>query len=99
MSWFRHDEKRDVLVLRLHIQPNARSNSICGLHGDALKVRISAPAVDDKANRMLTDFIGEILDLPANRVIIARGLHSRNKTLEISQPGADVLSRLAANFA
>jgi uncharacterized protein (TIGR00251 family) len=94
MNWMNLDAKRDVLTLKLHIQPNARSTGISGLHGGALKIRVAAPAVDDKANRLLLDFIGRTLDLPANRVIITTGLHSRKKTVQITHPEPSVITRV-----
>jgi uncharacterized protein YggU (UPF0235/DUF167 family) len=85
MDWFRLDEKRDTLILKLHVQPNARSTGVSGLH---------APAVDDKANKLLIDFIGRMLDLPANRVIIASGLHTRKKIVQIVHPEPSVITRV-----
>jgi uncharacterized protein (TIGR00251 family) len=94
MDWFRLDEKRDTLILKLHVQPNARSTGVSGLHDGALKVRLAAPAVDDKANKLLIDFIGRMLDLPANRVIIASGLHTRKKIVQIVHPEPSVITRV-----
>jgi len=94
MDWFHLDTKRNVLVLKLHIQPNARSTAVSGLHDGALKIRVAAPAVDDKANELLLDFIGRTLDLPANRVIIVAGMHTRKKTVQIIHPEPSVITRV-----
>jgi uncharacterized protein (TIGR00251 family) len=94
MDWFRFDAQRNVLTLNLYVQPNARRTCVSGLHDGALKVRVAAPAVNDKANKLLADFIGGILDLPANRVIIASGLHSRKKKVQITHPAVSVVTRL-----
>ena len=50
----------DGLVLRLYIQPKASRDSIVGLHGDELKVAITAPPVDGQANSHLVKFLGEL---------------------------------------
>jgi uncharacterized protein (TIGR00251 family) len=94
MDWFRLDAQRNVLTLHLYVQPNARSTCVSGLHDSALKVRVAAPAVNDKANNLLADFIGGLLDLPANRVIIAGGLHSRKKKVQITHPAPSVVTSL-----
>ncbi len=48
----------DGLVLRLYSQPKASRDSIVGLHGDEVKISITAPSVDGQANRQLTTFPG-----------------------------------------
>lgn len=93
-GWYRYDAGRGVLTLFLHVQPNASRSELAGLHGDSLKVRIAAPAVDDKANRLLVDFLGKSFDLPAGRVIISRGGRSRAKIVEILRPSAALLERI-----
>lgn len=49
----------DGLVLRLYIQPKASRDSIVGLHGDEVKVAITAPPVDGRANSHLVKFLGK----------------------------------------
>lgn len=63
---------------------------MAGLHGERLKVRVAAPAVDGKANDLLVAFVAGKFDLPAARVMIRRGSRGRTKTLEI-RGQADVL--------
>lgn len=68
-------------LLRLRIQPRASRDEIVGLHGDDLKVRISAPPVDSAANESLVKFLSKRLNLPKSRVQLLKGLTSRNKTI------------------
>lgn len=49
----------DGLVLRLYIQPKASRDSIVGLHGDELKVAITALPVDGRANAHLTKYLAK----------------------------------------
>lgn len=93
-SWHRYDERRDVLVLELHVQPNASRTEVAGLHGGRLKVRVAAPPADDRANEALLHWLKGKLDLPGGRVMIRRGGHGRAKTIEIAQPGPALLQRL-----
>ena len=57
----------DGLVLRLYIQPKASRDSIVGLHGDEVKVAITAPPVDGQANSHLVKFLGSNSGLPKAR--------------------------------
>ena len=83
MSWHRKDEQ-GTLTLTLHVQPNASVSKVAGLHGDALKVLVAAPAVDNKANARLIDFLSEALGVAASRVTVKRGEHGRRKIVEIT---------------
>ena len=94
MSWYRYDPARDVLTLRLHVQPNAHRNEFAGLHGTALKLRIAAPATDFKANALLVDFLRKSFQLPAGKVMITRGGRSRAKVVEIAGGGPGLLARI-----
>jgi len=82
-TWCRYDAAARRLTLSLHVQPNARRSAIAGLHGDALKIRIAAPAVDNKANAVLIEFLSESLGIPKSAIVIRRGTSGRHKVLEI----------------
>ena len=86
--WHRYSAHTQTLMLTLHIQPNARESRVIGAHGDALKVRIAGPAVDNHANTLLVRFLAAQFGLPAARVAIRRGATSRRKLIEIAAPGA-----------
>ncbi len=74
----------DDLLLHCHIQPKAARSEITGLHGGRLKIRISAPPSDGKANAELLAFIARRLGVPKSRVALLRGASSRQKTLKIT---------------
>jgi len=82
-GWLRYDGAARRLTLTLHIQPNARKSTIAGVHGDALKVRIAAPAVDNKANAALIEFLSETLEVPRSAITIRHGATGRRKVLDI----------------
>jgi uncharacterized protein (TIGR00251 family) len=71
-------------TLAVHVQPGARRSEIAGLHGDRLKVRIAAPALDGRANDALVAFIAGQLGLPKARVAVIKGDRSREKLLAVS---------------
>lgn len=69
--------------LRLHVQPRALRTELVGLHGNALKVRLSAPPVDGAANKALIRFIALRLGVPLKAVTLERGATSREKTVKV----------------
>jgi uncharacterized protein (TIGR00251 family) len=71
------------LEVPLHVQPRARHTGVCGLHNGALKLKVSAPPVDDAANRAIVDYFAKALDLPKSRLRIAAGHRSRDKVLAV----------------
>jgi uncharacterized protein len=94
-TWCRYDAAARRLSLTLHIQPGARKSEIAGLHGDALKVRIAAPAVVNKANAALIEFLGEALGIPRSVITIRHGAGARRKVVEVTG-GPELVTRLAA---
>lgn len=82
-------------TLKLHVQPGASRSEIVGRHGDALKVRIAAPAVDNRANAALVVLLSEALGIQKSAVVIRQGASGRRKLVEITG-GPDMAARLAA---
>ena len=76
----------DGLVLRLYIQPKASRDSIVGLHGDELKVAITAPPVDCKANAHLTKYLAKQFRVAKSQFIIEKGELGRHKQVKILNP-------------
>jgi uncharacterized protein (TIGR00251 family) len=81
--------------LVLHIRPNARVTAIAGRHGDALKVTVAAPAVADRANRTLIDFLHQWFKLPILDITIKQGARGRRKIVEMDNAGPAVVGKLA----
>ena len=90
--WFRSTPGLNTLTLTLHIQPNARRSEISGVHGEALKIKIAAVAVDGQANAKLLKFLAEIFDVPVRQVSLLQGEHSRHKVVEIQGSSLDPAS-------
>jgi uncharacterized protein (TIGR00251 family) len=74
----------DGWALALHVQPGAKRSGIAGLHGERLKLRIAAPALDGRANEALVAFVAERLGVPRARVAVARGERSRDKLVAVA---------------
>ena len=84
-----------TFAVRVH--PRARKNAITGALGDALKLSLTAPPAEGRANDACIEFLAEVLRLPRSSVTIAAGLTSRNKVVRVSGFSASaVAERLAA---
>ena len=76
--------KRDSsIVLQVRVQPRASKNEIAGVIDGALKVRLQAPALEDRANVALCEYLAELLKTPKSAVRIVGGERSRIKRVEI----------------
>lgn len=95
-NWYRLRADGNAICIFIHAQPNARSTEVAGLHDGRLKIRVAAPALDGRANDRLLEYVRRRLDLPANRVVLAKGQHSRMKCIEITQPDNLLLAAIAA---
>jgi uncharacterized protein (TIGR00251 family) len=79
MSWL--SWQGDRLRLALRGQPRAREDAFGDLHGDELRVRLTAPPVDGKANARLIAFLAEAFSVPKHRVRIHSGARGRSKVV------------------
>jgi len=71
------------VVFSVRVQPRASKDEIAGEIGGALKVRLRAPAVEDRANEALVEFLAELLKTSRSAVSILSGERSRVKRIEI----------------
>jgi len=71
------------VIFAVRVQPRARKDEISGVMGGALKVRLRAPALEDRANEALCEFLAELLKTPKAAVRILSGHHSRSKCVEV----------------
>ena len=77
-------QQRDgAVVVAVRVQPRASKDEIAGEWNGALKVRLQAPAVEDRANEALVGFLAGVLRIPKAAVRILGGERSRTKRLEI----------------
>lgn len=72
-----------MVVLDLHVQPGARATGFAGQHGDRIKLKLAAPAVDGRANDALVAFLAEHYQVAKRDVRIVAGLRSRRKRVVI----------------
>jgi uncharacterized protein (TIGR00251 family) len=74
------------LVLSVPVQPGAKTDRIDGLHGERLKIRISAPPADGKANAHLIGFLARLFGVPRRQVSLLSGTTGRSKRIRIVRP-------------
>ena len=84
----------------MHVLPRAGRSELVGRHGEALRVRVTAPPVDGRANVATARVLATALDVSPSRVELASGGHSRIKRFRVSGlTVAEVTRRLEAALA
>ncbi|MCC6207945.1 MAG: YggU family protein [Gammaproteobacteria bacterium] len=76
----------DRLTLSVRVQPRASKDEIVGMQGNHLKIRITAPPVDGKANVHLIQFLARVFDVPKSRISLLSGESGREKRILITSP-------------
>ncbi len=84
MSFF--EWQGDDLLLKLHVQPRAKENSINGIHGDMLKLKIKTPPIDNKANKDITTYLANEFNVTKTNVTLLSGQQHRDKKFLIKSP-------------
>ena len=67
----------------LRVQPRASRNAIAGVIGDAVKLAITAPPVDGKANQAVVEYLAELFDVAKSNIVIVSGESGRNKLIAV----------------
>lgn len=89
-------EESNSVLLAVKLQPRASSNRIGEPLGDELRIKVTAPPVDDATNEALVELLAKSLRCPRNRVELVRGHASRQKTLRLHGfTAGEVLEKLA----
>ena len=71
------------VIFPVRVQPRASKDEVAGVMDNALKVRLRAPALEDRANEALCEYLAELLKTPKAAVRILSGHHSRSKRVEV----------------
>ncbi len=74
-------ETSQGIVLKVFVQPRSAQNMIAGQHGDALKIKLTAPPVDGAANKMCIQYLSKFLNVPKSALEIISGHSSRTKRI------------------
>lgn len=93
-----YKEQENGIMIKIKAVPNSSKNEICGLYDDALKVKIKAPAVENKANEELIKFFSKLLKIPKSSIILKSGDTSKLKTLYINGCTIDKIKDVCVNI-
>jgi uncharacterized protein len=77
-------ESAKGISFAVKVHPRARKNAVTGTVGDALKIALTAPPVEGKANQAVIGFFADLFQIPRSSVTIASGATSRNKVVRIA---------------
>ena len=83
---FTIQEKPDGLIISIRVQPRSSRNQIAGLYGDAVKVNLTAPPVENAANKALGAYLASLLPVAKSAISIVSGQTGRNKQVMIGCP-------------
>jgi uncharacterized protein (TIGR00251 family) len=75
------------------VQPRAKRNAVVGELGDALKLNLTAPPVEGRANEACIEFLANLLEVPRSSVSIASGESSRQKVIRVVGLSAEQLRK------
>ena len=87
------DEAPNGVTFAAKVHPRARKNGITGEVGDALKVSLTAPPLDGRANEACIEFLAKLLKVPRSSVTIASGQTSRSKVIRVLGLSAEEVRR------
>jgi uncharacterized protein (TIGR00251 family) len=94
---FTIQEKTDGVIIKIRVQPRSSKNQVVGLYGDALKINLTAPPVDNAANKACGVYLAGLLAVPKSSVAIVSGHSGRNKQVMIHcQKDGDERQRIKA---
>lgn len=80
---------------RIKVQPRSSKNRVCGVHGEDIKIKLTAPPVDGAANEACQRYLANILGVALGRVQIVSGQTSRHKLIRIEGLSrAEVIAKL-----
>ncbi len=87
------------IYLDVHVQPGARRSGVVGVHGDRLKVAVTEPAEDGRANRAVVAEVADFLCVKPSRVTVSSGSTSRRKRLFIEDGDAAAIEAIIGRMA
>jgi len=71
------------IILKVYLQPKSSKNEVVGPYRDGIKIKVTAPPIEGKANEALIRLLGKELGISPSSIEIIKGHHSREKTLKV----------------
>ncbi|OGW08563.1 MAG: YggU family protein [Nitrospinae bacterium RIFCSPLOWO2_12_39_16] len=76
-------EDKNGVVFTVKVQPRSSKNEICGIYGDAVKIKLTSPPVEGEANESLINFLSKSLNISKGQIEIIGGHKSKNKLIKM----------------
>ncbi|MEN8231922.1 MAG: DUF167 domain-containing protein [Thermodesulfobacteriota bacterium] len=76
--------QNNSIALNVYVQPRASRTRVAGMHGNAIKICVTAPPVENKANGAVIHFFADLFGVPKSAVSIKSGRHGRNKKVLVN---------------
>ena len=89
----------DDVIFEVHVQPGAKRPGVLGVHGGALKVGVSSPAQEGRANKALCELLGKALGVRRSAVTIVTGERRRRKVVRVAGVTAERLYALVEDVS
>ena len=86
-------ESNQGATFAVKVHPRAKKNAITGEIGDALKLSLTTPPIEGRANEACVEFLAKLLKVPRSSVTIASGQSSRNKVIRVMGLSAEEVRR------
>lgn len=86
-----------TVVIRIHVQPGATRSAVTGVHGNALKVAVTAPADAGRANAAVLALVAGVLGVRRSSVRLLTGPTSRAKRVGIDGMAPDEVREAVGN--
>jgi uncharacterized protein (TIGR00251 family) len=92
-------ETAEGVTFTVKVHPRARKNAVTGMVGDALKLAVTAPPLEGRANQAVVEFFADLFEIPRASVTIASGATGRRKVVRIAGVGKQVVeNKLVQNL-
>jgi uncharacterized protein (TIGR00251 family) len=82
------------MIIRIRVIPNSYENEVVGRIGSVVRVKVSSPGLDEKANGVLINYLAEFFEVKPVSIHIMRGERAREKTVQIAGRSEDELKRV-----
>ena len=86
-------QKDGSILIHVYVQPRASRTELVGMHDGCLKLAISSPPVDDRANKSVITFLADFLQVSPKLISLSTGRKSRRKKLRINTLGVEEIRR------
>ena len=83
------NQGKNKIALSVYVQPRASRTRVAGMHGKAIKICVTAPPVENKANEAVVLFFADLFGVPKSTVSIKSGRHGRSKKVLIHNIGPE----------